>query len=73
MNIGNEQEAQEAIESWRGDSLSVQLRNLRQAVEKLELGQMYYDQKGNANGVERLGDCLKLLAARKAEIDQELS
>lgn len=69
MNINNEKEAREAIEAWRCDPPSAQLRNLQQAVEKLELGQMYYDQKGNEQGSERLAKCLDILVDRKKEIE----
>ena len=72
MNINNEQEAREAIASWRGDPLPAQLRNLQQAVEKLELGQMYYDQKGNEQGSERLARCMAILTGRKKEIERRL-
>ena len=68
MNINNEQEALEAVEAWRCEPEKAQLRNLQQAVEKLELGQMYYDQKGNEQGSERLGRCLVILAERQKEL-----
>ncbi len=72
MNINNEQEAHAAVAGWLNDPIKAQLRNLQLAIEKMELAQMYYEQKGNVQGVERLRNCLNILAARKAEIDQEL-
>ncbi|MDH3392424.1 MAG: hypothetical protein OEL66_00320 [Desulfobulbaceae bacterium] len=72
MNINNEKEAHEAIEAWRCEPEKAQLRNLQQAVEKLELGQMYYDQKGNEQGSERLARCLDILVERKKEIDCQI-
>lgn len=69
MNINNEKEALEAVEAWRCEPLQAQSRNLQQAVEKLELGQMYYDQKGNEQGSERLARCLDILVDRKREIE----
>lgn len=73
MNIGNEKEALEAIESMRTDPLRAQLRHLQEAIEKLELGQMYYDQKGNDQGSARLGKCMEIIAARKQEVEKEMN
>ena len=72
MNIGNETEAHEAIELWRQEPLRAQLRNVQKGIESLELGQMYYDQKGNEQGSARLERCMEILVARKAELDSEL-
>ena len=72
MKIGNEAQAQEAIALWQQEPLPAQLRNLQKGIESLELGQMYYNQKGNVQGSSRLGRCIQLLAARKAEVDQEV-
>ena len=72
MNIDNEDAARNAIEVWRQEPARAQLRNLQLAVEKLELGQMYYEQKGNDQGVQRLGRCLVLLTARLGEVEKEL-
>jgi len=72
MNIGNEDEARAAIASWRGEPARAQLRNLQLAMEKLELGQMYYEQKGNDQGAARLGRCMTMLAERRAEVEDQL-
>ncbi len=68
MEIKNELEAHAAIEEWRGLKPAVQLRNLRLALEGLELSQMYYQQKGSARGVERTAACLQIILARQAEL-----
>ena len=68
MNIGNEKEALAAVESLRSDPLRAQLRRLQEAYEKLELGQMYYDQKGNEQGSERLARCLVIIDSRIEEV-----
>ena len=72
MNIGNEKEAQQAIDAMRQEPLRVQLRNLQLSIESLELGQMYYEQKGNDQGGERLARCLVIVAERKKEIERAL-
>jgi len=70
MKIDNEIQAQEAIDLWRQDPLRAQLSNLQKGIESLELGQMYYEQKDNTQGGERLGRCIQILVARKAELDK---
>ncbi len=72
MNIGNEDEALAAIAQWRVEPPRAQLRELQLAIEKLELGQMYYEQKGNDQGVARLGRCIDLLSARRREVEGAL-
>lgn len=72
MNIGNEKEAQEAIDAIRQEPLRAQLRTLQLSIESLELGQMYYDQKGNEQGSARLTRCLDIVAARKKEVERAL-
>ena len=72
MNISNENDARDAVDAWRGEPPRAQFRNLQLAMESLELGQMYYEQKGNDQGVERLARCLVILQERKAELDSDL-
>ncbi|MDH4322217.1 MAG: hypothetical protein OEV73_12060 [Desulfobulbaceae bacterium] len=72
MNIGNEKEALDAIDSIRQEPLRAQLRTLQLSIESMELGQMYYDQKGNEQGSERLARCLRIVAERKKEIERAL-
>lgn len=71
MNINNEDQAREAIALWQTDPPRAQLKNLKFAMESLELSQMYYEQKGNAAGVTRAEACMAVIAARIAEIDTE--
>ena len=73
MSIGNEEEAGKAISLWRQEPPRAQLRNLQKAIESLELGQMYYDQKDNEQGVKRLGRCIQLLLERKAELERDIA
>ena len=62
--IGNEDEAFQAIESWKNDPPPKQLRFLRLAVQSLDLGQMYYEQNDNQKGVERTARCIVILEER---------
>jgi len=71
MNINNEDQAKEAIALWQTDPPKAQLKNLRFALESLELSQMYYEQKGNTQGMARADACMAIIAARIAEIDTE--
>ena len=70
MNINNETDAYAAIESWRTEPPKAQIRNLQTAIESLELSQMYYEQKGNENGIQRAGRCIEILRERKKELER---
>ncbi|MCK4837296.1 MAG: hypothetical protein KAS94_00760 [Desulfobulbaceae bacterium] len=69
MHLKNEQETREAIENWRSASLTVQLSNLRNALESLELDQIHYEQKEHGRGIERCELCLALLQRRIIELE----
>lgn len=71
MNINTEDQAREAIALWQTDSPRTQLKNLRLALESLELSQMYYEQKGNVQGMARADACMAFIATRIAEIDTD--
>lgn len=68
MEIRTEEEAQAAIESWKKLSPAAQKIRVRGAIEKLELNQMYYEQKGSDSSALRAGRCLAILAGYSAEI-----
>lgn len=68
MKVKNEAEARGLIDGLRARSVVTQARDLRLAVENLELDQMYYEQKGNDQGVRRCQLCLDLLLHRLAEL-----
>jgi len=70
-HFDNETQALRAIEAWRDLPPSEERRNLQLAIQSVELGQMYYEQKNNPSGVLRLDRCLKLLSARLAELKEE--
>lgn len=71
MNINNEDQAREAISLWQSEPVRVQLKNLRFALESLELSQMYYEQKGNEHGSARTSACMVIITNRIAEIEVE--
>lgn len=68
MKVKNEEEAQSLIKELLASPAAAQTRNLRLAVESLELDQMYYEQKGNEQGVQRCEACLDLLRLRLAAL-----
>ena len=68
MNVDNEEQAQTAINGWRQEPPLAQRRNIQLAIESLELSQMYYEQKGNDQGVGRSGRCIALLRQRLTEL-----
>lgn len=72
MAIDNEQGALDAIEGWRREPLRAQRKFLQEAKDSLELGVMYYEEKGNEKGVTRTTRCLTLIAARQQEVEAEL-
>ncbi|MEW6594619.1 MAG: hypothetical protein AB1413_07100 [Thermodesulfobacteriota bacterium] len=71
MSFSTEEDAQRAIETWRQEPEKTQRKEIRLAIESLELSQMYYEQKGNDLGCARSGRCIALLRARLAELAAE--
>lgn len=69
MSFSTEEAARVAIEAWRTEPPLAQRKELQLAIESLELSQMYYEQKGNDQGIERAGRCIALLRARLGELD----
>ena len=68
MKVNNEEEARRLIKELLAGPAAAQTRDLRLAMENLELDQMYYEQKGNEQGVQRCEVCLDLLRGRLAEL-----
>lgn len=71
MEINSEEQARMAITEWHELPVRVQAGKIRMAIEKLELNQMYYEQKGNEPGALRIGKYLELLKIRLATIESE--
>lgn len=61
MEIKNVQHAVQVLQEWKNLSETAQKIRIKQALEKLELNCMYYEQKGNDNGVSRMEECITLL------------
>ena len=61
MNIRNPDHATTMLEEWKKLPLPARKREIKLAIEKLELSRMYYEQKDNDKGVERAGQCITLL------------
>jgi len=68
MEIGNESQAGKLIEAWRALPDRAQERQLRSAIETLELNLMYQEQKGRDEAARRTCHCLDLLQSRLAEL-----
>jgi len=61
LEIKNEEHATKMLQEWQKLPLLAQKREIRLAIEKLELSIMYYEQKGNEKGVTRAQQCLNIL------------
>ncbi len=68
MSFSTEDDARRAIDGWRQEPAMAQRKEIQLAIESLELSQMYYEQKGNENGIARAGRCIALLRDRLAEL-----
>lgn len=69
--IRNEDELAGFIEELRSLSSKIQRLRLSLVKEKLELDQMYYEQKGNDRGVERSSRCLAIINERLRDLAAE--
>ena len=70
MEIKNEAHALEMIAVWRKSPLQAQRRDINLAIQELELSLMYYDQKGNARGVDRSEKCIRILQDHLATLGE---
>jgi len=71
MSFSNEEQTAAAIATWRAEPPRAQRKEIQLAIESMELSQMYYEQKGNDQGLARTGRCIVLLRARLAELAAE--
>lgn len=69
--IDNEDKARLAVEAWKKEPAAAQVRHLQLAIESLELGRMYYEQKGSEKGVGRMARCIVLLQQRRDELAEQ--
>lgn len=70
MEIRNEEHAQEMLALWRGLAAPAQRREIGLAIQQLELSCMYYEQKGNSQGIARCEKCILLLKEQLAVLDK---
>ncbi len=71
MKISDETTAEEAIAVWRSKAPKEQLRQIRRAIETLELNQMHYENRGNNKGIIRSENAINILIQRRKEIESE--
>jgi len=71
MKVPDETTAREAIDLWRSKDSKEQLKQIRLAIETLELNQMYYESKGNKKGIIRSEKAIEILIQRRTEIESE--
>ena len=66
--IDSIEKAYKAIEAWRSDPPNAQIRQIKIAIQSIELNQMYFEQKGNEKGALRMEKCIEVLQVRLHEI-----
>ena len=69
MEIRNEEHAREMIGEWQKIPLLARKREISLAIEQLELNSMYYEQKGNDQGVVRSEQCILILKEHLASLE----
>ncbi|HBI16027.1 MAG TPA: hypothetical protein DDY20_11025 [Desulfobulbaceae bacterium] len=61
MEIRNEEHAREMLAEWGQLAAPAQRKEIGLAIQRLELSCMYYEQKGNSEGVDRCERCILML------------
>ena len=61
MEINNENDVATALQLWQGLSKPARVSRARKSIEKLEMNQMYYEQKGNEKSAGRTGACIQII------------
>ena len=62
MEIRNEEHARKMLEKWQKLPDAARKREIRLAIENLELSSMYHEQKGNEKGMQRTERCIRILS-----------
>jgi len=70
MEIKNEEHAREMVREWRKLPLPAQKREVRLAIQNLELSCMYYEQKQNDQGVRRCTKSITVLQEHLETIEE---
>ena len=66
--INSVEKAYSAIEAWHSDPPKAQIRQIKFAIQSMELNQMCFEQKGNEKGALRMEKCIEVLQVRLHEI-----
>lgn len=66
--MDNEDSVRRILKEWGTMPVSLQQKHISQAIQSLELSQMYYDQKGNLQGAARVELCIKIMKCRQEEL-----
>ena len=70
MEIRNEEHAREMLAVWQQLAAPARKKEIRLAIQQLELNSMYYEQKGNSQGVARCEKCILLLSEQLATLGE---
>jgi hypothetical protein len=70
MEIRNEEHAREMLAVWQQLAAPARRKEIRLAIQQLELGCMYYEQKGNSQGIARCEKCINLLSEQLATLGE---
>ena len=61
MEIRNEEHAREMLAAWQQLAAPARKKEISLAIQQLELSCMYYEQKGNRQGMDRCERCIHIL------------
>lgn len=68
MEIRNEEHAREMLAAWRQLAAPARKKEIGLAIQQLELSSMYYEQKGNNQGMDRCERCILILREQLATL-----
>ncbi|MHB8790574.1 MAG: hypothetical protein ACYDBT_11895 [Desulfobulbaceae bacterium] len=68
MEIRNEEHAREMLAAWQQLAAPARKKEIRLAIQQLELSSMYYEQKGNSQGMDRCERCILILREQLATL-----
>jgi hypothetical protein len=68
MEIRNEEHAREMLAAWQQLAAPARKKEIGLAIQQLELSSMYYEQKGNSQGMDRCERCILILREQLATL-----
>lgn len=68
MEIRNEEHAREMLAAWQQLATPARKKEIGLAIQQLELSSMYYEQKGNSQGMDRCERCILILREQLATL-----